>query len=78
MSVAGYLALKTLIFITPSPSSTHSSKIDLSYPEVPLPLSKNFTLPPKDGKKYLSQVDQVILSTPHHHHQNPKYMATNA
>jgi len=40
-----------ILFITPSPSSTHSSKIDLSYPEVLLPLSQNFTLPPKDGKK---------------------------
>jgi hypothetical protein len=40
-----------ILFITPSPSSTHSSKIDLSYPEVLLPASQNFTLPPKDGKK---------------------------
>jgi hypothetical protein len=46
-----------MLYTTPSPplpfpSYTHSSKIDLSYPEILPPLSQNFTLPPpKDGKE---------------------------
>ncbi len=35
----------------PFPSSTHSSKIDLSYPEILLHLSQNFHPTPKDRKK---------------------------
>jgi hypothetical protein len=66
-----------ILFITRSPSTTQSSKIDLSYPEVLLSLEpKLHPTTKRPENKYPSQVDQVILST--HHHQNPEYMATNA